>query len=695
MSVEDILSFLGNKSTVLAVGAVALSSSYYLATRPSPVKPVIDLNKQSLVLEGPERIHVSPLMKNGKLLEYRYEDVRTVYDAFLRGKRISGNGPCYGKSTKSGFVWTSYNEAYNLGQALASGLFIKGVVAGQETFIGIYAQNRLEWGISDVACLMYSMVSVPLYDTLGPEACSYIVNKANIATVIIDTEERARKFLQNVLEMKCLKRIIMLEHISQDLKIIAENGQVEILKFYDVINLGMTDLQEPVPPKPSDLHTICNTSGTTGNPKGVMLTHSNIIATAASFQEIVEVPVSSGNIDIHFNYYKPEDMFNKQTTLLSYLPLAHMYERLNHLMLLMHGGKIGFYSGDVKTIINDLQAIKPHGFPSVPRLLNRVYDKIIQSVESGNWLKRTLFYVALNAKKKEVRKGIVRRDTIWDKLVFSRIQDMLGGNIKVVFTGAAPLSSEVMTFLRCSLGCHVIEGYGQTESGVAVTFTLPGDHSTGHVGPPISCNMIKLVDVPDMNYYAANDEGEVCYKGINIFKGYLNDPEKTKEAIDEDGWLHSGDIGQWLPNGTLKIIDRKKHIYKLAQGEYIAPEKVENIYLRSPLVEHVWVHGDSLQSFSVGFVIPDRETLPKFAADRGIKGEFDDLTRNKEVKKLLLENMQDVGKENGLKSFEQVKKIHVTPTPWTVENSLMTPTFKLKRPAFRTYFKDEITEMYL
>ncbi|XP_033096900.1 long-chain-fatty-acid--CoA ligase 1-like [Anneissia japonica] len=680
MPVEDILSFLGNKSTVFALGAVAMTSSYYLATRATPVKPVIDLKKQSIVLEGDERIHVSPLMKNGKFLEYRYEDVRTVYDAFLRGRRLSGDGPCYGQSTTSGFVWTSYNEVYDLAQALACGLFSKGVVGGQDTLIGIYAQNRFEWGVSDVACLMFSMVSVPLYDTLGSDACSYIINKGNIASVIVDTDERARKLISDVSEMKCLKRIIMVEEISEDLKRIAEKEAVELLGFYDIIELGKNNLQEPMPPQPTDLHTVCNTSGTTGNPKGVMLTHRNIIATAASFQEIAEGP--------------SELKFEEGTTHLSYLPLAHMYERLTHLMLLMHGGRIAFYSGDIKAIMKDLQAIKPDGFPSVPRLLNRVYDKVIQSVESGGWLKRKLFYMALNAKKRELDRGIVTRTSIWDKLVFSKIQNMLGGNIKVVFSGAAPLAPDVMTFLRCALGCHVIEGYGQTESGVAVTFTVPGDHSTGHVGPPISCCMIKLVDVPDMEYYAANDKGEVCYKGVNIFKGYLNDPEKTKDAVDEDGWLHSGDIGQWLPNGTLKIIDRKKHIYKLAQGEYIAPEKIENIYMKSSLVEQVWVHGDSFQSFSVGIVVPDRETMPKWAADKGFPCEYEELCRNEEVKKMILENMQSIGKESGLKSFEQVKIIHVTSVQWTVENSLLTPTFKLKRPTLKKQFAEVISRLY-
>lgn len=208
------------------------------------------------------------------------------------------------------------------------------------------------------------------------------------------------------------------------------------------------------------------------------------------------------------------------------------------------------------------------------------------------------------------------------------------------------------------------------------------------------CNYVKLEDVPDMNYFSVNNEGEICIKGLNVFRGYLKDPEKTQEVLDKDGWLHTGDIGCWLPNGTLKIIDRKKNIFKLAQGEYIAPEKIENIYTRSGPVSQIFIHGDSLRSSLVGVVVPDPDVLPSFAAKFGVKGSLEELCQSKIVKEAILEDLQKIGKENGLKSFEQVKNIFVHPEPFSIENGLLTPTLKAKRGDIAKHFRTQIDSLY-
>lgn len=205
---------------------------------------------------------------------------------------------------------------------------------------------------------------------------------------------------------------------------------------------------------------------------------------------------------------------------------------------------------------------------------------------------------------------------------------------------------------------------------------------------------MKLEDVADMNYFSVNNEGEICIKGTNVFKGYLKDPEKTKETLDEDNWLHTGDIGRWQPNGTLKIIDRKKNIFKLAQGEYIAPEKIENIYVRSRAVLQVFIHGESLRSSLVAVVVPDPDVFPSFAAKLGVKGSLEELCQNQVVKKAILEDLQRLGKESGLKSFEQVKSIFVHPEPFSIENGLLTPTLKAKRAELSKYFQTQINSLY-
>uniref|UniRef100_A0A672KWN1 long-chain-fatty-acid--CoA ligase n=1 Tax=Sinocyclocheilus grahami TaxID=75366 RepID=A0A672KWN1_SINGR len=230
--------------------------------------------------------------------------------------------------------------------------------------------------------------------------------------------------------------------------------------------------------------------------------------------------------------------------------------------------------------------------------------------------------------------------------------------------------------------------------GDCVIFILLRFVSTGHVGAPLPCNLIKLLDVAEKNYFAAKGEGEICVKGPNVFKGYLKDPVRTAETLDADGWLHTGDIGKWLSNGTLKIIDRKKHIFKLAQGEYISPEKIESIYIRSEPVSQLYVHGDSLQSCLVGIIVPDPEVLPSWAQKKGFEGCYDELCENKELKKAILDDMVRLGKASGLHSFEQVKDIHIHKEMFSIQNGLLTPTLKSRRPELKEYFSRAIEQLY-
>merc|ERR1712066_768989 len=254
----------------------------------------------------------------------------------------------------------------------------------------------------------------------------------------------------------------------------------------------------------------------------------------------------------------------------------------------------------------------------------------------------------------------------------------------------------ILNVLRAAFGCDILEGYGQTECAAACCATLPGDHS-GTVGAPLVCNEIRLDDVADMNYFAKDGKGEICIRGPNVMKGYFKDPAKTAETIDEGGWLHTGDIGMWMGQGNLKIIDRKKNIFKLAQGEYIAPEKIENIYIRSSAAMQVFVHGDSLQAFLVVLVVPDPETFVAWCKEnvQGSSGDLASLCKNEAVKKAVLADMVAIGKKDNLKSFEQAKAIHIDPEAWSVEKDLLTPTFKSKRPQLQKYYQAEIEQMYV
>uniref|UniRef100_A0A2K5S894 Long-chain-fatty-acid--CoA ligase n=1 Tax=Cebus imitator TaxID=2715852 RepID=A0A2K5S894_CEBIM len=655
-------------TTLVSMGALAAILAYWFTHRPKALQPPCDLLMQSEEVEDSGGARRSVIGSGPQLLTHYYDDARTMYQVFRRGLSISGKNGCV-----AGVEWVQGWVA-DRAEFLGSGLLQHNCKACTDQFIGVFAQNRPEWIIAELACYTYSMVVVPLYDTLGPGAIRYIINTADISTVIVDKPQKAVLLLEHVerKETPGLKLIILMDPFEETLK---ERGQKcgVVIKSMQAVEVRVCFW---APPQPDDLSIVCFTSGTTGNPKGAMLTHGNVVADFSGFLKVTEKVIFPRQDDV----------------LISFLPLAHMFERVIQSVVYCHGGRVGFFQGDIRLLSDDMKALCPTIFPVVPRLLNRMYDKIFSQANTP--LKRWLLEFAAKRKQAEVRSGIIRNDSIWDELFFNKIQASLGGCVRMIVTGAAPASPTVLGFLRAALGCQVYEGYGQTECTAGCTFTTPGDWTSGHVGAPLPCNHIKLVDVEELNYWACKGEGEICVRGPNVFKGYLKDPERTKEALDSDGWLHTGDIGKWLPAGTLKIIDRKKHIFKLAQGEYVAPEKIENIYIRSQPVAQIYVHGDSLKAFLVGIVVPDPEVMPSWAQKRGIDGTYADLCTSKDLKKAILEDMVRLGKESGLHSFEQVKAIHIHSDMFSVQNGLLTPTLKAKRPELREYFKKQIEELY-
>uniref|UniRef100_A0A8C9SDL9 Long-chain-fatty-acid--CoA ligase n=1 Tax=Scleropages formosus TaxID=113540 RepID=A0A8C9SDL9_SCLFO len=669
---EDLRQYVRSlpTNTLMGMGAFAAITTYWLATRPRAIKPPCDLGMQSVEVEGGEFARKSVLMSgDDKLMTYYYSDTRTMYEVFQRGKRVSNNGPCLGsRKPNKPYEWLSYQEVADRAELLGSALLHRGHSQAGDKFIGIFSQNRPEWTISELACSTYSLVSVPLYDTLGAEAIDYIIDKASISTVLCDVAEKARLILDCVATKEhTVRTLVLMEPFDAELVARGRKCGIEILSLKE---LEVTEFTTP--PKPDDLALICFTSGTTGNPKGAMLTHRNVVSNCSAFIKITEL--------------NPDDV------LISFLPLAHMFEQVVEEVVLCHGARIGFFQGDIRLLMDDLKMLRPTVFPVVPRLLNRMFDRIFGQANTP--LKRWLLDFASRRKEADLRSGVLRKDSMWDRLIFSKVQASLGGRVRLMITGAAPVSPTVLTFLRAALGCQFYEGYGQTECTAGCTLSMPGDWTAGHVGAPLPCSLVKLVDVADMNYYAINGEGEVCVKGPNVFQGYLKDPEKTAEAMDKDGWLHTGDIGKWLPNGTLKIVDRKKHIFKLAQGEYIAPEKIENIYMRSDPVAQAFIHGDSLQACLVGIIVPDPEILPSWSKRRGLEGSYAELCRSKELKDAILEDILRLGKEAGLKSFEQVKDIALHAEMFSVQNGLLTPTMKAKRADLRSHFREQIDELY-
>uniref|UniRef100_A0A673LDJ9 Arachidonate--CoA ligase n=1 Tax=Sinocyclocheilus rhinocerous TaxID=307959 RepID=A0A673LDJ9_9TELE len=610
---DDLGQFLRSlpTSALLGLGALTAVLAYWISTRPRPITPPCDLRLQSQEMEDGARR--SMMGDSSTLLSYYHEDAKTMYEVFQRGLHITGDGPFLGsRLPNQPYTWLSYREVLSRAELLGSGLLSQGCQPSPDQFIGVFAQNRPEWIISELACYTYSMVVVPLYDTLGPDAIRYIINRAEISTVICDKAEKAAVLLENVQrgETPGLKTIVLMDVFDAPLLEEAQKSGVLVRSLRDV--------------------------------------------------EVRRITTE--------------------------------HTRRLKAVVICHGGRIGFFQGDIRLLSDDMKALRPTIFPVVPRLLNRMYDKIFSQANTS--LKRWLLNFAAKRKGLEVKRGVIRCDSVWDKIFFHKIQASLGGRLRMIITGAAPASPTVLDFLRAALGCQVYEAYGQTECTAGCTYTTPGDWTAGHVGAPLPCNLIKLLDVAEKNYFAAKGEGEICVKGPNVFKGYLKDPVRTAETLDADGWLHTGDIGKWLSNGTLKIIDRKKHIFKLAQGEYISPEKIESIYIRSEPVSQLYVHGDSLQSCLVGIIVPDPEVLPSWAQKKGFEGCYDELCGNKELKKAILDDMVRLGKASGLHSFEQVKDIHIHKEMFSIQNGLLTPTLKSKRPELKEYFSRAIEQLY-
>ena len=494
----------------------------------------------------------SPLSKD-KLIENTTDG---YYDVFLRAIESTNDGNYLGTldlKTEQ-FQWLKFSQVCDIVAKIGSALE---QLAEKKANIGIYSLNRQEWIMSELGCFRNNLITVPLYDTLGKEAIVHIINETEMTLCIL-----SRNRIQGLVDAKKegllnpLQILVSMDDIEEELKINAKAADIDLYSWTDFLELGVAHpTDESGKSKNEDIFTICYTSGTSGMPKGVTLTHKNMLSIATC----IEFMGKQGT------FYK----WSKNDVHLSYLPLAHVFERVLQALLLTAGAQVAFYRGDPLKILDDVRIIQPTIFVSVPRLFNRIYDKVWQGVNEKSTIAKFLFKLAYSQKKLGLGQGKVTH-WFWDKLVFGGVRERLGfGRCQMMFSGSAPISAEVMDFLRIVFCCEALEGFGQTESTAGVATTHWGDTTSGHIGGPIPSLEMKLFDLPEMNYSSKDKpypRGEICYRGSNAFTEYYKQPTKTKETIDADGWVHTGDVGMWDEMGRLKIIDRAKNIFKLAQG---------------------------------------------------------------------------------------------------------------------------------
>lgn len=625
---------------------------------------------------------------------------QTVWDALLYNINTRKRGTTNFLGTRSclpngkyadHYSWTTYQQAHDKAIAFAKAVTALELCPEFVTndnvtmrFMGIYAKNREEWVIADLASHCNSITVVTLYDTLGLEAMQYIFEQTELTTVVIE-----EKGLQNILSLARdkrvgkLKNLILLDKDSKGVCGELQREGINVYMYEDILRKGneVVDVQLH-PAKPETICTICYTSGTTGKPKGAMVSHKALLS-EVNIMEAVDL------------YIKDDDVY------LSFLPLAHIMERLILALLISYGREIGFYSGSTMRLMEDAGILKPTLMASVPRVFQRVYEGINLKVDKLSPFERALFRKGVSQKLKDYATYGVLTNVFWDSLVFNKIRKLLGGRMRFMLTGAAPMSPEMLTFLKVVLCCQISEGYGQTEDCAGMLISNAYDRVAGHVGGPGFANEVKLVDVPELDYYtnSAEPKGEICIRGPVLFDGYLNDSERTKEVVDSEGWLHTGDVGVMLTHhgNAIRVIDRVKNIFKLQQGEYIAPEKLENVLIRSLWVSQLFVYGSSMENYLVAVVVPRTEKVVEYFNSKGetcskdnVKEKYKDVALRKQI----VTDLETLGRENDFKGFEVVKKVYLCPYQFTIENDLVGPTLKVKRHVAARHFKKEIEELY-
>ncbi|KAJ2163546.1 medium-chain fatty acid-CoA ligase faa2 [Coemansia sp. RSA 562] len=640
---------------------------------------------------GETKPRIDALCPDGKLVG-NMEGVNNLHDNFLRGMNEAGaDAQCFGyrpldaNKVPGPYEWMTFKQVKETATSIGSGMTKLG--AGVKARVGIFSGNCIEWSLVEHATYIYGQISVPMYDTLGTAAIRHITEEAEISLITISPDKLAG-FAQMWPELASVKAVVVFGKLP-DTNIEVPSG-ARLVTLDDVIALGAQDglAQLPkVPATPSDACTICYTSGTTGKPKGVVLSHMCFLSINNSGDLRMKHGMlpSLDNTDVH----------------LSLLPLAHCLERAIHSLMTGRGTRIGFNQGDIRKIVDDIGALQPTVLIGVPRIFNRIHDQVWAQVNAKGGVASMLFNYAYGVKRSNLKYN-VNHHWLWDRVVFKAVREKFGGRLRLVISGSAPISADVLDFLRVSLSTAVLEGYGLTETTGPSGVTCNGDMRAGSVGPPLGTCMYKLRSVPDMEYTVddlPHPRGEIFVKGNSVFSEYYKQPELTAQAIDSEGWVATGDIGMFNECGNLVIIDRKKNMFKLAQGEYVTPERIETIYTNSPLIDQIYVHGDSLQSALVAVLVPNEEFLAReIAASHSLSHlagkPYSELCTNKDVVEMMISVVDAWGRSNDLKGFEIPKNIFLESDPFSVENDILTPTLKVKRPIAKARYLQTIAQLY-
>lgn len=558
---------------------------------------------------------------------------------------------------KSNGKWTNYStdQFSEIVDQLSKGLLHQGIGKGDK--VALMSANRPEWNFCDFATAQLGVALVPLYPTLSEQDLSFIIGDSEVKLIFAGTAELYAKVRTALDEKQLDIPVYTLDQIdgANHWRLLVEEGKnndTDLQPYRDAV-------------EPDDMLTLIYTSGTTGTPKGVHLSHKNVMSNVIDCQRLL-----------------PAD-FKRAV---SFLPLCHIFERMAVYMYFSRGLEI-HYAESLETIVADINDVKPDGFTTVPRVLEKVYDRIVAKGKDLTGIKKSLFFWAVNLglRFQEPSKNSWWYNTqlnIARKLIFSKWQAALGGNIKVIISGGAALQPRLARVFWAA-GIPVLEGYGLTETSpvIAVNNLEKDGLKFGSVGKVLDSVELKIAE-----------DGEILTKGPNVTAGYYKNEAATKEIFDEEGYLKTGDIGELTPDGFLRITDRKKEIFKTAGGKYVAPQALENKYMESLLIAQIMVIGEN-QRFPAALVVPAFEELNKWCSHKGIPVDSrESIIKNEQVIAKYQREIDRLGAKFG--QWERVKKFVLLPKEWTIDAGELTPKLSLKRKAIMKRHDAEIRSIY-
>ena len=556
-------------------------------------------------------------------------------------------------------TWTSCStqEFISTANKLSQGLLQLGLQKGDKIAI-ISTTNRPEWHFTDLACMQIGVVDIPVYPTISSKEYEFIFNHAEVKYIFVSDKLMFRKISQILPNVPSLKEVYSfdeVENVKHWKELLTDNQEISKL---------VSDIKNAI--QPNDLATIIYTSGTTGTPKGVMLSHHNIVSNVKDC--LAAIPVGKNEI------------------VLSFLPLSHVFERtINYVYF---AGCVSVYFADgLESISEHLQDIKPHYFTTVPRLLERVYEKIVKKGQALTGFKKQLFFWSLKqAMENELGqpKSFSQSSNLMvaNKFVFNKWREALGGRIKAIICGSAPLQPRLATIFT-NANIPVLEGYGLTECSpvVSVVPFRQKDFRAGCVGKLLPSVQAKI-----------EADGEILIKAPSVMLGYYKNPEETAKMFTVDGWLLTGDIGEFTADGFLKITDRKKELFKTSGGKYVAPAPIENKLKESIYIDQIALEGDG-EKYISALIIPEFENLKEWCSKNQISTiSINDILNNPQVKQFYKDIITEFNVNFG--KVEQIKQFELLADEWTVENGLLTATMKLKRKVIKERYKDIIDTFY-